>query len=108
MFRERVQGRNFLSDLLQLMYNHRMMSSFPQFRKLLVLFLTIPVTVASAERSFSKLKLIKTYIRSKMSQTKLTNLAILSIENIVAKALDKTELIRKFASVNAVREKNFK
>jgi len=32
--------------------------------------LTIPVSVASAERSFSKHKLIKSYLRSTMSQQK--------------------------------------
>jgi len=42
--------------------------------------LTIPV--ASAERSFSKLKLIKSYLRSTMSQKKWKGLALLSIENI--------------------------
>ena len=31
------------------------------------ILLTIPVIVASAERSFSKLKLIKSYLRSTMS-----------------------------------------
>ena len=107
-FKDEIADLHTVSDLLQLMYNNRMMSSFPQFQKLLVLFLTIPVTVASAERSFSKLKLIKTYLRSKMDQSKLTNLAILSIENDVARNLDKTEIIRKFASVNAVRQKNFR
>ena len=107
-FKDEIADLHTVSDLLQLMYNNRMMSSFPQFQKLLVLFLTIPVTVASAERSFSKLKLIKTYLRSKMDQSKLTNLAILSIENDVARNHDKTEIIRKFASVNAVRQKNFR
>ena len=64
-------------------------------------------TVTSAERSSSKLKLIKTYLHSKMEQSRLTNLAILSIENAEAKILDISELIRKFASANVVREARF-
>ena len=43
-------------------------------------FLTTGISVASCERSFSKLKLIKNYLRSTMSDARLTNLAILSIE----------------------------
>lgn len=41
---------------------------------------TVPVSTASTERSFSKLKLIKTYLRSTMSPEKLTALSVLSIE----------------------------
>ena len=44
------------------------------------IMMTIPVSVASAERSFSKLKLIKSYLRSCMSQERLNGLAIISIE----------------------------
>ena len=43
------------------------------------ILLTIPVTVASGERSFSKLKFIKSYLRSTMSQERLNGLAMLSI-----------------------------
>ena len=52
------------------------------------LFLTLPVTVASAERSFSKLKIVKTYLRSTMSQGRLASLAILSIESETSLDLD--------------------
>jgi len=51
--------------------NFSVCSSFPQLLKLLILFLTIPVTVATAERSFSKLKIIKSYLPSSMSQERL-------------------------------------
>lgn len=44
------------------------------------ILLTMPLTTASAERSFSKLKLIKNYLRSTLPQEKITNLAIISIE----------------------------
>jgi hypothetical protein len=43
---------------------------------------TMPVTVASAERSFSKLKLLKNYLRSTMSQERLNGLTTLCIEKL--------------------------
>jgi hypothetical protein len=57
--------------------------------------LTIPVTVAKEERSFSKLKLIKTYLRSTMCQERLSDLAILSIENAISQELNYGDLIKK-------------
>ena len=51
------------------------------------ILLTIPVTVASAERSFSKLKLIKYYLRSTMLQERLNGLAMLSIGKDLANNL---------------------
>ena len=72
--------------------------------KLLTLFVTLPVTVRSAERSISKLKLIKTYLRYTMSQERLYDLAILSIENQEAKKIDKKKLIKDFANVDARRK----
>jgi len=67
------------------------------------ILLTIPVTVASAERSFSKLKLIKTYLRSTMSQDRLNGLAMLSIEKNMLEQLDYVNLIDIFASKTARR-----
>ena len=70
------------------------------------ILLTIPVTIASAERSFFKLKLIKSYLKSTMSQEKLSELAILSIEKEMLVELKCKNLINNFASQKA-RKINF-
>ncbi|KAL9840325.1 putative HAT dimerization domain, ribonuclease H-like superfamily [Arabidopsis thaliana] len=67
------------------------------------ILLTIPVSVASAERSFSKLKLIKNYLRSTMSQDRLNGLAILSIERAMLEKIDYATVMDDFAGKNASR-----
>ena len=59
--------------------------------------ITITLSTASCERSFSKLTLIKTYQRSTMSQERLSNLAILSIERDFN--IDFNTVIEKFAQI---------
>jgi hypothetical protein len=59
--------------------------------------LTMSVTVASAEINFLKLKLIKTYVRSSMSQERLNGLANLSIEKDMVKNIDVDVIINDFA-----------
>jgi hypothetical protein len=83
------------------------LDSFPNTCIAYRILLTIPVRVASAERSFSKLKLIKSYLRSTMSQERLNELAILSIEKKVLENLEYKNLIKNFASQKA-RRLNFK
>ena len=73
-------------------------SSIPDLATACVLFATLPVTVASAERSFSKLKIIKTYLRSTISQDRLDGLALLAIENECAKQMNIDDLIDRFAN----------
>ena len=67
------------------------------------ILLTLPVTVASGERSFSKLKRIKTYLRSTIGQERLSGLALIAIENEIAKEIDLKEVIREFAQIKARR-----
>lgn len=45
-----------------------LISSFPNLAIAIRIFCTLPVSVASCERSFSKLRLIKNYLRPSMSQ----------------------------------------
>jgi hypothetical protein len=49
---------------------------YPTISTLLAINLTLPVRVASAEKSFSSLKRIKTYLRNKINQDRLTGLAM--------------------------------
>jgi len=84
-------------------YLKKMDGCFPNACIAYRILLTIPVTVASAERSFSKLKLIKTYLRSTMSQDRLNGLAMLSIEKNMLEQLDYVNLIDIFASKTARR-----
>jgi len=61
--------------------------------------LIIPTTVASSERFFSKLKLVKK-LRSAMSQTRLVDLARLNIEFNIARQVDFESIIRNSANKN--------
>jgi len=65
---------------------------------MLRLFLTVGISVASCEKSFSKLKIIKNDLRSNMSQLRLSNLAILSIEQEITNQLDFDDIINEFSS----------
>ncbi|KAG2607286.1 hypothetical protein PVAP13_4NG233422 [Panicum virgatum] len=67
------------------------------------ILLTVPVTVASAERSFSKLKLLRNCLRTTMLQERLNGLAMCSIEKDILDNIDLDTIINDFASRNARR-----
>ena len=77
------------------------MSSMLELGTACVLFCTLSVTVSSAQRSFSKLKLIKSYLRSSIAQERLDSLAMIGIENDEAGKFDLDELMDKFAYTKA-------
>lgn len=88
-------------DVLKYIHKNRLLEVVPNLSIALRIMLTIPVTVATAERSFSKLKLIKTYLRSTMSDDRLNSLAIISIENDLSSNIDFSEVISEFAAQKA-------
>jgi hypothetical protein len=67
------------------------------------ILLTISVTVASTERSFSKLKLLKSYLCSTMTQERLNGLATIAIENDVLEKIKYEDIIEEFIYKNSRR-----
>ena len=96
-----------LKDLLKFIFSEDLQKSLPEVVKLLKLCLTIPISSASTERSFSVLKRIKTYQRNTIGQERLTSLARISIEREFLESLPKSELfdltIEKFARLKPHR-----
>ena len=54
---------------------------FPNIRRMLVHIMVLPVTSCEAERSFSTLRRIKSYLRTTMTNERLNGLALLSVYN---------------------------
>ena len=69
---------------------------FPNLHTLLVILCTLPVTTATAERSFSGMRRLKTYLRSTMNQTRLTGLAHLHINRNTH--ITSEEVVNEFAT----------
>ena len=77
--------------------------AFPTLLKVLQIALTICVSSASCERSFSALKRIKNYLRSTMNEDRLVNLAILSVEREISQSLSLDDAVDKFCAIDKNR-----
>lgn len=102
-FRGEKEKLNTIKKVCERLVETELVASFPDFFTACRLYLTIPVSVASAERSFSKLKLLKNYLRSTMGQSRLSDMAILGIERERHGLLDIDTLIDQFAAAKARR-----
>ena len=74
---------------------------FPNLRIATQIMLTISISIASCERSFSKLNLILSYLRASMGQDRLCDLALLSVEREEVERTNFEDIIDKFAAVKA-------
>ena len=85
---------NILLDLAKFLEPYKL--AFAELYNLLCIALTLPVSSATCERSFSALKLIKTHLRSTMCDVRLSNIAVLSIESSRAESLSLDAFVDEF------------
>uniref|UniRef100_A0A1X7UUF2 HAT C-terminal dimerisation domain-containing protein n=1 Tax=Amphimedon queenslandica TaxID=400682 RepID=A0A1X7UUF2_AMPQE len=93
-----VDKENFTktNDVFLRLYQLR--DAFPTLSNLVKIAMTIAVSTASCERSFSALKRIKTYIRSTMGDQCLSDLGILCIERDHSKNIPFDHVLEQFVN----------
>ena len=72
---------NMKSQLEDLVSNDMLATMSPNLHTIARISLSIPVAIASVERSFSQMKLIKTRLRSSLNDTSLSHLMKIAIES---------------------------
>ena len=77
--------------------------AFHELHRLGKIAIALPVSTASCERSFSALRHIKTWVRNAMSNSRLSNVALLVIERERALSLSNEKAVDAFAAAHKNR-----
>ena len=93
MFHSSFPSKN-LQEILAIVEENTGQLIFPTFVKMVRIYATLPVTTASVERSFSKLKTIKNRLRSLCGEERLSDLLLLAIEQDIE--INHSEVIQIF------------
>ncbi|KYQ53953.1 hypothetical protein ALC60_07108 [Trachymyrmex zeteki] len=76
-----------IREMCNMIYDKGLQEVYPYINIVLRIFLCIPVTNSSAERSFSVLRRVKNYLRSTMCNERFNCSAVLTIESEIAKRI---------------------
>ena len=71
-----------VKDVLKFMFTMNIRDVLPHFHDVAHILGAIPATSCTAERAFSTLRRLKTYLRNTVGQDRLTSLAVLNIERV--------------------------
>ena len=89
-----------VSDLCVKLVETRLADDYHLIHRLLCLILTLPVSTASTERTFSALRIIKNRLRSKIEEEFLDDCMMVHIERQYADSIDNESIIDEFATKN--------
>ena len=79
----------------------------PTVHQLLRLYLTLPITSATSERTFSALRWLLTYLRSKMTEKRLNNCLLLHIHKDLTDSIDLISVAKEFIGLTDECQKHF-
>ena len=96
-------GLSSISDLLSRLVLSGLQQNFPLYCRLIRLILTLPVSTATTERSFSALKIVKTRLRTSIGDPWLPDLLILYIEQEMARSVLVSDIIDGFNAMKTRR-----
>ena len=89
------------SSLAMLLHTEDLQSTFSNVEIAIRMYMSIMVSNCSGERSFSKMALIKSKLRSSMSDRWLSALELLSVENDVLECVSFSDIIEQFAAAKS-------
>ncbi|CAF4456497.1 unnamed protein product, partial [Didymodactylos carnosus] len=93
LLKENLQECSSIKNIMSLFLKNNYKCLYPRLYRVYTFILTLPVTVASNERTSSRLKLIKNHLRSKIFDDRLMNLLLCSSEKDVLDSLNLDELV---------------
>ncbi|MFI5420324.1 MAG: hAT transposon family protein [Nitrososphaerales archaeon] len=98
-----ASGFKSISDMLSIIIRSGLHESFPLYTRLIRLVLTLPVSTATTERSFSALKIVKTRLRTSMGDSWLVDLLTLYIEKEMGRDLSIDSVVSGFNGMKSRR-----
>lgn len=92
-----------ISDLCEWLVKTRKADIYPLVYRVVTLVLTLPVSTATTERSFSAMSLVKNRLRSKMEDEYLSDCLMLYIEKEIARSISINAIIDDFRDLKERR-----
>ena len=95
-----------VQQIYDILFDYQLVSTFPKVEIMMRIYLSLMITNATGERSFSKLKHILNEKRTCMKQERLNYLSLMSIESELLQKVEFEDVLRTFVEMKS-RKVNF-
>ena len=92
------------TDVYEALHKSHLLPMLPQLSHVIKIFTVISATSCTAERAFSGLRRMKTYLRNTMGQQRLTDLAVINIERYYSNRVIENDKLQKLFGIQQAFE----